>query len=153
MYTVGQEEIDALTRVINSAALFRCGVGGECDRFEQRYAAYLGVKHFALAASGSNALVAAMIGLGLGPGDEVLIPAHTYMATATSVLAVGAIPVIVDIDESLTIDPAAVEAMIGPRTKAIIPVHMWGAACNLDAIMAIAARHDVIVIEDACQGV
>src|SRR4051812_7520488 len=153
MYVVGQEEIEALTRVIENRALFRYGVGHECDRFEERYARYLGVKHFALAASGSNALVAAMIGLGLGPGDEVLIPAHTYMATATSVLAVGAIPVIVDIDESLTIDPRAIEAAIRPRTRAVIPVHMWGAACDMAAIMEIARRHNLLVIEDACQGV
>ncbi len=153
MYVVGQDEIDAIAKVIRSGALFRYGVGGECDRFEERYAKYLGCKHFALAASGSNALAAAMIGVGLGPGDEVLIPAHTYMATATSVLAVGAIPVIVDIDETLTIDPAAVEAAIGPRTRAVVPVHMWGTACDLEAIMAIARRHKLIVIEDACQGV
>src|SRR6185369_5007004 len=89
----------------------------------------------------------------LGPGDEVLIPAHTYMATATSVLSAGAIPVIVDIDETLTIDPAAVEDAIGPCTKAVVPVHMWGTACDMDAIMAIAARRGLIVIEDACQGV
>ena len=153
MYTVGQEEIDAVANVIKSGALFRYGIGSECDRFEGRYARYLGARHFALAASGSNALVAAMIGLGLGPGDEVLIPAHTYMATATSVLTVGAIPVIVDIDESLTIDPAAVEAAIRPSTRAVVPVHMWGAACNMAAIMAIAERHNLLVIEDACQGV
>src|SRR4051794_34962382 len=115
MYLVGQEEIDAISRVINSKALFRYGVGNECDRFEARYATHLGVKHFALAASGSNALAAAMIGLGLGPGDEVIIPAHTYMATATSVLSAGAIPLIVDINDTLTIDPAAVGAAIGPR--------------------------------------
>ena len=153
MYIVGQEEIDALTKVIRNNALFRYGVGDECDRFEARYAKYLGAKHFALAASGSNALAAAMIGVGLGPGDEVLIPAHTYMATATSVLTVGAIPVIVDIDETLTIDPDAVEAMIGPRTRAVVPVHMWGTACDMDRIMAIAKRNKLIVIEDACQGV
>lgn len=153
MYEVGQAEIDALTRVINSRALFRYGVGHECDRFEERYAKYLGIRHFALAASGSNALVAAMIALGLGPGDEVLIPAHTYMATATSVLTVGAIPVIVDIDESLTIDPKAVEAAIRPRTRAVVPVHMWGTACNMGAIMEIARRRNLLVIEDACQGV
>jgi dTDP-4-amino-4,6-dideoxygalactose transaminase len=153
MYVVGQEEIAALTRVIENRALFRYGVGHECDRFEERYAKYLGIRHFALAASGSNALVAAMIGLGLGPGDEVLIPAHTYMATATSVLTVGAIPVIVDIDESLTIDPVAIEAAIRPRTRAVVPVHMWGTACNMEAIMDIARRHNLLVIEDACQGV
>jgi dTDP-4-amino-4,6-dideoxygalactose transaminase len=153
MYVVGREEIDALAKVITTNALFRYGVGSECDRFEARYAKYLGSKHFALAASGSNALAAAMIGLGLGPGDEVIIPAHTYMATATSVLAAGAIPVIVDIDETLTIDPEAVEAAIGPRTRAVVPVHMWGTACDMDAIMAIAHRLGLVVIEDACQGV
>ncbi|MBV9288478.1 MAG: DegT/DnrJ/EryC1/StrS family aminotransferase [Hyphomicrobiales bacterium] len=153
MYVVGEEEIEAVAKVIRAGGLFRYGVGGECERFEARYAQYLGVKHFALAASGSNALAAAMIAVGLGPGDEVIIPAHTYMATATSVLTVGAIPVIVDIDESLTIDPAAVEAAVGPRTKAVVPVHMWGAACDMDAIMGVARRHNLLVIEDACQGV
>jgi dTDP-4-amino-4,6-dideoxygalactose transaminase len=153
VYQVGQEEIDALARVIRSNALFRYGVGSECDRFESRYAKYLGVKHFALAASGSNALVAAMSAVGLGPGDEVIIPAHTYMATATSVLAVGAIPLIVDIDETITIDPKAIETAIGPRTRAVVPVHMWGAACEMNAIMEVARRHNLLVIEDACQGV
>jgi dTDP-4-amino-4,6-dideoxygalactose transaminase len=153
MYKVGQAEIEALTRVIESGALFRYGVGHECETFEQRYAAYLGVKHFALAASGSNALAAAMAAVGIGPGDEVIIPAHTYMATATSVLTCGAIPLIVDIDESITIDPGAIETAIGPRTRAVVPVHMWGAACDMDAIMEIAARRGLIVIEDACQGV
>jgi dTDP-4-amino-4,6-dideoxygalactose transaminase len=153
MYKVGEAEIEALARVIRDGALFRYGVGHECERFEQRYAAYLGVKHFALAASGSHALAAAMTGVGLGPGDEVLIPAHTYMATATSVLTAGAIPVIVDIDDSVTIDPAAIEAAIGPRTRAVVAVHMWGAACDMDAIMEIARKRDLIVIEDACQGV
>ena len=118
MYTVGEEEIEAIAQVIRSKALFRYGLGKECDRFESRYAAYLGVKHFALAASGSNALVAALTAVGIGPGNEVLLPAHTYMATATSVLAAGAIPVIVDIDESITIDPAAVEAAIGQIGRA-----------------------------------
>lgn len=153
MYTVGEEEIEALARVIRSKALFRYGVGHECDRFEERYAAHLGVKHFALSASGSNALVAALVALGIGPGDEVLIPAHTYMATGTAVLAAGAIPVIVDVDDTITIDPQAIEAAIGPQTRAVIPVHMWGAACNMDAIMDIARRRNLLVIEDACQGV
>jgi dTDP-4-amino-4,6-dideoxygalactose transaminase len=153
MYIVGDEEIEALAKIIKEKKLFRYGIGNECDRFESRYASYLGVDHFALTVSGTYALSAAMIAVGLGPGDEVLIPAHTYMATATAVLTTGAIPVIVDVDDSITIDPTAVEAAIGPRTKAVVPVHMWGAACNMDAIMDIAARHDLWVIEDACQGV
>ena len=97
-----------------------------------------GAKHFALAASGSNALAAAMIAVGLGPGDEVLIPAHTYMATATSVLAVGAIPVIVDIDERSPSIRTPSRTAIGPHTRAVVPVHMWGTACDMDAIMEIA---------------
>jgi dTDP-4-amino-4,6-dideoxygalactose transaminase len=153
MYVVGQEEIEALTRVVTSKAMFRYGIGHECERFEARYAAYLGAKHVALAASGTNALVAAMTAIGIGPGDEVLVPAHTYMASATSVLAVGAIPVIVDIDESITIDPAALERAIGPCTRAVVPVHMWGTACDMNAIMTIARKHKLLVIEDACQGV
>ena len=153
MYIIGQEEIDAMARVVTSKALFRYGVGHECERFEQRYAAYLGARHFSLAASGSYALTAAMIGLGIGPGDEVLVPAHTYMASATSVLAAGAIPVIVDVNESITIDPAALEAAVGPRTRAVIAVHMWGTTCDMDRIMEIARRRKLFVIEDSCQGV
>jgi dTDP-4-amino-4,6-dideoxygalactose transaminase len=153
MYKAGEEEIEAIARVIRSGALFRYGVGHECETFETRYADYLGVSHFALAASGSHALAAAMSAVGLGPGDEVIVPAHTYMASATSVLTVGAIPVIVDIDETITIDPHAIEAAIGPRTRAVAPVHMWGAACDMDAIMDIAERRGLLVIEDACQGV
>jgi len=153
MYKVGEEEIEAIAKAIRDGALFRYGVGGECERFEERYAAYLGVPHVALAASGTYALSAGMTALGLGPGDEVLVPAHTYMASATAVLTTGAIPVIVDVDESITIDPVALEAAIGPRTKAVVPVHMWGAACNMDAIMEIAKRRNLWVIEDACQGV
>ena len=83
MYIVGEEEIDALAKIIREGTLFRYGVGSECDRFEERYAKFLGVDHFALTVSGTFALSAAIIALGIGPGDEVLIPAHTYMATAT----------------------------------------------------------------------
>ena len=153
MYKVGEEEIEAVARTIRSGALFRYGVGQECDKFEERYADYLGVRHVALTVSGTYALSAAMTAVGLGPGDEVLIPAHTYMATATAVLTTGAIPVIVDVDESLTISPEAVEASIGPRTKAVVPVHMWGAACDMEKIMDISKRSGLKVIEDACQGV
>ncbi|MER8417112.1 aminotransferase class I/II-fold pyridoxal phosphate-dependent enzyme [Mesorhizobium sp. M1329] len=153
MYTAGEEEIEAIARVIRSGALFRYGKDSECDRFEARYAQHLGVEHFALAASGTYGLAAGLIGLGIGPGDEVLVPAHTYMATATAVLSVGAIPVIVDIDESLTIDPIALRDAIGPRTRAVIPVHMWGAACNMNAIMDIAAKRGLLVLEDVCQGI
>ncbi len=153
MYLVGQEEIDALAEVVRSGKLFRYGVGDQCDTFERRYAEYLGADHVTLTGSGTFALTAAIMGLGLGPGDEVLVPAHTYMATAMAVLAAGAIPVIVDVDESITIDPRAVDEAAGPRTRAVIPVHMWGAACDMDAIMQVARKHRLLVVEDACQAV
>lgn len=153
MYIVGEEEVEAVSAVIREKKLFRYQIGDQCDRFEERYANYLEADHVGLTVSGSFALSAAMTALGLGPGDEVLIPAHTYMATATSVLTTGAIPVIVDIDESVTISPQAIEDAIGPRTKAVVVVHMWGAACDMDAIMKIAEKHGIWVIEDACQAV
>ncbi|MBL8583829.1 MAG: DegT/DnrJ/EryC1/StrS family aminotransferase [Rhizobiaceae bacterium] len=153
MYLAGEEEIEAIARVIRSGQLFRYRDDSECERFEKRYAADLGVSEFALGASGTYGLAAGLVGLGIGPGDEVLVPAHTYMATATAVLAVGAIPVIVDIDETITISPSAIRDAIGPHTRAVIPVHMWGAACDMDAIMRIAQTHGLLVLEDVCQGI
>lgn len=154
MYRVGQTEIDAVAGVLNSGKMFRYGVtGGECERFEARYSTYLGVKNCLMTASGTNALTAALVGLGIGPGDEVLVPACTYMASAIAVIAAGAIPVIVDIDTSVTISPEAVENAIGPRTRAVMPVHMWGLPCDMNRIMRIAGRRKILVIEDACQAV
>src|SRR3954470_22302371 len=117
MLKVGQAEIDAVSAVIRSGKLFRYHKTSQCTRFEKRYAKFLGVKHAHLTPSGTTALTAALAGLGIGPGMEVLVPAHTYMATAVSVLAVGAIPVIVDVDESLTISPDAIDDAAGKRTR------------------------------------
>src|SRR5688500_7540396 len=153
MYRVGQEEIDAVAQVINSKQMFRYHAGGQCERFEQRYAKYLGVKHACMTASGTSALVSALTGLGIGPGDEVIVPAHTYMATAIAVLVTGAIPIIVDVDESITLDPQALEDEIGPTTGAVSPGRMWGQMCDMDAIMRIARKHKLLVVEDACQAV
>ena len=153
MYRAGKKEVDAVAKVLLSGKLFRYQIGDECARFEKRYAKYLGVKHVIMTSSGTTALTAALGGWGIGPGDEVIVPACTYMATAVAVLAVGAIPVIVDIDESITLDPDALAAAIGPRTRAVIPVHMWGMPCDMGRIMRIAKRRKLIVIEDACQGV
>ncbi|OGV68298.1 MAG: hypothetical protein A2498_10910 [Lentisphaerae bacterium RIFOXYC12_FULL_60_16] len=154
MYRIGQPEIDAVARVLKSKRMFRYGVtGGECIRFEERYSAYLGVKHCLMTASGTNALTAALIGLGIGPGDEVLVPACTYMASAIAVIAAGAIPVVVDIDESVTLSPEAVTDAIGPRTRAVMPVHMWGLPCDMNRIMRVVRRRKLLVVEDACQAV
>jgi len=154
MLRVGQKEADAVAKVLLSGKVFRYGkLGGQCERFERRYAKYLGVKHVWLTSSGTTALTAALAGLGIGPGDEVAVPACTYMATPISVLAAGAIPVIVDIDESITMDPKALDAAVGPRTRAVVPVHMWGLPCDMKRIARVARKHGLLVVEDACQGV
>ena len=153
MYEIGNQEVQAIKKIISKGKLFRYLENSECDFFEKNYSKYLSIKHTALASSGTAALTAALVGLKIGPGDEVLIPAHTYMATAMSVLSVGAIPIIVDIDETLTIDPKALEDACGPLTRAAIVVHMWGTTCNMKAIMKIAKKKNLFVIEDACQGV
>ena len=155
MYRIGQAELDRLAEVFKSKRLFRYmeDAEGECLRFEKRYARRLDVAHCFMTASGTNSLTAALMGAGVGPGDEVIVPACTYMATPGSVLAAGAIPVIVDIDESLGLSPDALRDAIGPRTRAVMPVHMWGLPCDMNAIMHIARDTGVLVIEDACQGV
>ena len=151
MLKIGQQEIDALTEVIHSGKMFRYDPEGVCGRFEQRYADFLGIRYVTLCTSGTAALTAALAGLEIGPGDEVIVPAHTYMATALAVLAVGAIPIIVDIDESITLNPKAFREAIGPRTKAVIPVHMWGALCDMEKILQIANERGLLLVEDACQ--
>jgi len=153
MYRAGTPEIEAIAKVIKSGELFRYHPGGACERFETRWAEFLGVKHATMTSSGTTAIVAALAGLDIGPGDEVIVPAYTYMATAIGVLGVGASPVIVDVDESLTLDPKAMADAEGPRTTAVIPVHMVGRPCDMDAIMAVAQRKRLRVVEDACQAV
>ncbi|WP_062227609.1 DegT/DnrJ/EryC1/StrS family aminotransferase [Aureimonas frigidaquae] len=121
--------------------------------FEKRLAQATGATHALAVSSGTAALISALAAAQIGPGDEVLVPAYTWMATATAVVMVGAVPVFVDIDETLTIDPGDIEAKITPYTRAIMPVHMGNAPCDMDAIMGIASRHGLLVIEDACQAV
>lgn len=155
MPRVGVREFGALTRVIAGGQLlrYRGGEKGFTGRFENALAAKLGVKHALTVNSGTSALIASLAAAGIGPGDEVLVPAYTWVATATAPLAVGAVPVLVDIDESLTIDPEDIKRKITPYTRAIIPVHMMNVVCDMDAITAIAKQHRLLVIEDACQAV
>jgi dTDP-4-amino-4,6-dideoxygalactose transaminase len=110
-----------------------------------------GVKRSLLMTSGLSALASALIGLGIGPGDEVIVPAYTYIATAMTVVQAGAIPVIADINETLTLDPAAAEKKITPRTRCIIPVHIQGFPCDMDAFCALAEKYGLYILEDACQ--
>ena len=153
MYRMDKKEVDRIAGIVEKGRLFRYQKNSECDKFEKRYAEKLGVKYCTLTASGTNSLTAALVALEIGPGDEVLVPACTYIATAMAVLAVGAIPVVVDIDESITMDPEALDRTAGPRTKAVIPVHMWGLPCDMKRIMRISRKHSLYVVEDACQSV
>ncbi len=155
MPRVGIREMVALGRVIASGKLARYAAGdnGLTAQFGARLSKKLGAKHVLTVNSGTSALISALVGAGIGPGDEVLVPAYTWVSTAIAPLAVGAVPVLVDIDESLTIDPEDIKRKITPNTKAIIPVHMRNLVCNMDAITAIARRHRLTIIEDACQAV
>lgn len=157
MYRIGEEEIAAVANVIRNGRMFRVMEENtpvhEVLDFEREMRDYLNVENYFLLTSGKGALISALIALGIGPGDEVLVPAYTYIATALAVVAAGAIPVVVDIDDTLTMDPKAVEAAITPNVKAIIPVHMQGMPANMAALCAIAEKHGLYVIEDACQAV
>lgn len=122
-------------------------------RFEHNFARYMGSEYALTVTSGTVALHAAMTAIGVGPGDEVLVPAYTWIASAAAPALAGAVPVLVDIDETLTMDPLDLERKVTPYTKAILPVHMVNAPCDMDAIMDIARRHGLAVVEDACQAV
>jgi dTDP-4-amino-4,6-dideoxygalactose transaminase len=118
---------------------------------EEAFAQYMGTRYALAVASGTTALTSALAGLGVGPGDEVIVPAYTWISTAASVIAMGAVPVIAEVDESLTLEPRDFEAKISEYTKAVIPVHMRGTPCAMDAIMDVARRHRVSVVEDTAQ--
>lgn len=155
MYRIGKEEVKAVEKVIKSKELFRVkGKLSECDKFEREWSKKIGTKYALLMnGGGTAALMCGLVGLDIGPGDEVLIPSYTFMATATSVLLVGAIPVVVEVDETCTMDPDDLEKKITQNTKCIIPVHMVGFPCNMDKIMEIAKRYNLKVLEDCCQAV
>jgi dTDP-4-amino-4,6-dideoxygalactose transaminase len=127
-------------------------LGPEVEKFERAFASYCEVAHCVAVTNGTAALQLVLQGLGVGPGDEVITVAHTFIATAEAINAAGARPVFVDIDPiSYTMDPAMLEKAITSRTKAIIPVHLYGQPADMDAINAIAAKHNLPVIEDSCQ--
>ncbi|AEA42723.1 DegT/DnrJ/EryC1/StrS family aminotransferase [Fluviicola taffensis] len=144
---IQQQDIDAVTEVLQSGMLIQ---GKKVEALEEQIAAYLGVKHAIAVSNGTATLHLALIVLGIGPGDEVIVPALSYVATANVVELVGATPVFVDIElETFNINPNLIEAKITSRTKAIIPVHEFGLACNLRVINELAKKHQFAVIEDA----
>lgn len=120
--------------------------------FEKNLAEYMGVKHAFGVANGTDAIWLGLMAVGVGPGDEVILPSHTYIATAASVHFVGAAPVLADIGPDHMLDPASVEALITPRTKALLPVQVNGRTCDMDALQSIADQHGLIIVEDSAQG-
>jgi dTDP-4-amino-4,6-dideoxygalactose transaminase len=143
------ELLAAINEVIDSSAF---AGGPYVARFEEDFAAFCRVPHAIGVGNGTDALWLPLLAQGIGPGDEVITVPNSFMATAEAISYCGATPVFVDVDErTYTMDPARIEAAITPRTKAIIPVHLYGQMADMDPIMAIAARHKLFVLEDACQ--
>ncbi|MDD2519438.1 MAG: DegT/DnrJ/EryC1/StrS family aminotransferase [Kiritimatiellae bacterium] len=143
-------EIDAaIGRVLETGAF---ALGPAVADFEKQFAPYCGVTHAAGVNSGTSALHLALLALGIGPGDEVIAPAMTFIATVSAIDYTGARPVLVDVEPgTCTMDPAKIEAAITPRTKAILPVHLYGQCADMDPILAVAAQHGLPVVEDAAQ--
>jgi len=146
---IGQEEIDAVTEVLRSGMLAQ---GRKVKELEDGWAEFVGVKHAIAVGNGTLALMAIFSGIGLEPGDEVITVSHTFAATANAILSTGATPVFVDIEpDTYLIDAKKIERAITPRTRAICPVHLFGLVADMDMIRAIADRHGLVVVEDACQ--
>ena len=157
MELVGEEEIQEVMDVLRSGYLYRYQVGQD-DRFqgkvlklEQEVARRSRVRHALAVNSGTTALLAALVGLGVGPGDEVIVPGFTFVASISSIVYAGAVPVLAEVDRTLNLDPEDVESKITPRTKAIMAVHMMGNPARLDELGAIAGEHDLFLIEDCAQ--
>lgn len=152
MYRIGKEEIKAVKKVIESRDLFKCNGGlQETMNCEMEMKEMFGCQNAILMTSGKAALIAALVACGVGPGDEVIVPGYTYIASAMAVLAAGAIPVIAEIDETCTIDVNDAEKKISKYTKAIMPVNIQGFPCDMDALMKLAKKYNLKIIEDACQ--
>ena len=158
-YVFGDEERKEVMDVLNNRYLFRYGTPGvdgfqaKVATFEKEMAERLGIKHVVATTSGTGSLLACLAALGIGAGDEVIVPGYTFIASISTIILSNAIPVLAEIDDSLTIDPTKIEQLITPRTKAIMPVHMLGNPCKMNAIMEIAKKHNLFVIEDCCQAV
>ena len=147
---IDEEEIAAVSEVLRSQRIFRYE-SSEIANFESEAKEFLGVDYALMVNSGTSALICALTGVGTGPGDEVIVPGYTYIATPAAVMATGAVPVIAEIDDSFGLDPADVERKITPYTKAVVIVHMRGVPARLDAVMEVARKHNLKVVEDCCQ--
>ncbi len=146
---IGKEEQEAILEVINSGQLVQ---GARVQEFERRFAQLCGAEHAIATSSGTTALHIALLAHEIGAGDEVISSPFSFIASANCALYVGARPVFVDIDpDYFTIDPGKIEQRITSRTKAILPIHLYGQACDMDPILEIARKHSLAIIEDACQ--
>lgn len=152
---IDELEEQAVLEVIRRKRLFRYYGPNQgpsmVEELEKKFASFMNTRYALAVTSGTASLICGLAGLGVGPGDEVIVPAYTWIASASAVVALGAVPVIAEVDETLTLDPADVEARITPYTKAIMPVHMRGAPCNMEALMAVARKHGLKVLEDTAQ--
>ncbi|MFL5776732.1 MAG: DegT/DnrJ/EryC1/StrS family aminotransferase, partial [Chloroflexota bacterium] len=145
----GLEETAAVAEVLASGMVAQ---GRRVAELEKAWADFIGVKHAIAMANGTVSLMSIFAGIGLEPGDEVITVSHTFAATANAILYTGATPVFVDIEpDTYLIDAKQIEAAITPRTRAICPVHLFGLVADMDMILAIADRHGLVVVEDACQ--
>ena len=157
LYVFGEDEKKELLDVIEGGYLFRYGSEENASfkhkvaSFEREMANMLGLKHVVATSSGTGALMCCLTALDISAGDEVIVPGYTFIASISAIILRNAVPVLAEIDDSLTIDPTKIEELITPKTKAIMPVHMLGNPCNIDAIMDIARKHKLYVIEDCCQ--
>jgi 8-amino-3,8-dideoxy-alpha-D-manno-octulosonate transaminase len=155
----GDEERKEVNDVLETGILMRYGFDGprkgiwKAKELENAICETFGCGYAQLVANGTAALTTAMAALNIGAGDEVIMPAFTFVASFEAILSVGAIPVLVNIDESLTLDPEAVRAAITPKTKCVMPVHMCGSMADMDALAAICKKHNLVLLEDACQSI
>lgn len=155
----GEEERKQVNDVLESGVLMRYGFDGmrnghwKAKEFETAFAKRMDSTYCQLVSSGTSALTVALAAAGIGAGDEVIMPTFTFVASFESIMMLGAVPVLVDIDDTLTLDPKAVEAAITSKTRCVMPVHMCGSMANLKALKAICDKHDLLLLEDACQAI
>jgi len=154
MHYLDDAEVEAVVRVLKSRSLFRyygIDLQGEASAFEKEFAEFIGVKHALAVSSGSGALQTALSALGVGPGQEIIVPAYLWVAVVAAVVNLGAVPVLADIDDSFTVNPADLAFRITPRTTGVIAVHMSGAPADIPALLEITRKHQLFLLEDCAQ--